>query len=206
MKFRVTLAVLVGLCCVALSGVAGATEVIYNNGGGSEFLPMWDISGTNAGSNQWTCNFATCTTTTMELDGTPTFGTDATVITWSVTSAPFGGTVYGSGTSALPQIYACDPDGVVCLLDFSFNNTLVGGTYYVNLTGVDAPMGWDTTSHPTNGFNAYYMSNGVVTPNIQGMGFKILGTTTATPEPSSALLLGSGVLGLAGMLRRRFLS
>ena len=30
--------------------------------------------------------------------------------------------------------------------------------------------------------------------------------TTYTPEPSSVVLLGSGILGIAGVLRRKFLS
>jgi hypothetical protein len=167
---------------------------------------MWDISGTNAASNQWTCDFASCNTTLLEVDATPSFPGQQTVITWSITSAPFGGTTYSSGVSSLPQFYACDPDGIVCLFDFTINGTVAGGTYYLNLTGVDGPLAWDTTSNPKNGFNAYYMTNGVITPNIQGMGFKISGTTTATPEPSSVFLLGSGVLGLAGMLRRRLFS
>ena len=66
---------------------------------------------------------------------------------------------------------------------------------------------WNGTqpSNPLNGNNAYYKdSNGVITSNIQGEGFKILGTSV--PEPGSVLLFGSGVLGLAGVLRRRFLS
>jgi PEP-CTERM motif len=206
MKFRVTSLLFLAVCFLVLSGIpAHAIDVLYNNGGGSEFLPMWDISGSNMGSNQFTCSFGACNTQILEFDATPTWGTDATTVNWSVTSSPLGGgTTFASGTSALPQIYACDPDGVVCLFDINFATSLSGGSYFLNLSGVDAPLGWDTTSHPLNGTNAYSIVNGVETDNIQGMGFKIEGTST--PEPGSILLFGSGLLGAAGMLRRRFLN
>ncbi len=206
MKFRLASSLFLAVCFLAGSGIsAHAIDVLYNNGGGSEFLPMWDISGSNMASNQFTCSFGTCNTQILEFDATPTWGTDATTVNWSVTSSPLaGGTTFASGTSALPQFYACDPDGVVCLFDINFATTLSGGSYYLNLSGVDAPLGWDTTSHPLNGNNAYSIVNGVETDNIQGLGFKIEGTST--PEPGSVLLFGSGVLGVAGVLRRRFLS
>jgi hypothetical protein len=205
-KLKVRVGSFLVLFCLAMSGIAAhAIDVLYNNGGGSEFLQMWDISGNAAASNQFTCNFSTCNTSILEFDATPTWGTDATKATWSITSAPLGGTTFASGTTSLPQIYPCDPDGVVCLFDINFASTLSGGTYYLNLTGVDAPLAWDTTSHPVNGNNAYYMdANGVLTSNIQGEGFKIEGSST--PEPGSIMLFGSGVVGFAGLLRRRFLS
>ncbi len=206
MKFRFAAPLFLVLFCLVLSGIpAHAIDVLYNNGGGSEFLPMWDISGSNMASNQFTCSFGTCNTQILEFDATPTWGTDATTVNWSVTSSPLGGgNTFASGTSSLPQFFVCDPDQVVCLYDINFATSLQGGTYFLNLSGVDAPLGWDTTSHPLNGNNAYYTSNGVETDNIQGLGFKIEGTST--PEPGSILLFGSGLLGAAGMLRRRFLS
>jgi PEP-CTERM motif len=205
MKFRFAAPFFLALVCVLVSAMpAHAIDVLYNNGGGSEFLQNWDISGSNMASNQFTCSFGTCNTQILEFDATPTFGTDATTVKWSVTSGPLaGGTTFASGTSALPQFYACDPDGIVCLFDINFATSLSGGSYYLNLSGVDAPLGWATASHPLNGNNAYSVLNGVETDNIQGLGFKIEGT--GTPEPGSILLLGSGVLGVAGVLRRRFL-
>jgi hypothetical protein len=205
LKVRV-LSFLVLVCLVASGISAHALDVLYNNGGGSEFLPMWDVSGNAMGSNQFTCNYAVCNTSILEIDATPTYGTDATHVSWSVTSSPFGGTTFASGTSQLPQFYPCDPDGVVCLFDINFVTSLSQGTYYLNLTGVDAPFAWDTPSHPLNGTNAYYKdASGVETSNIPGEGFKIEGSS-ATPEPGSIMLFGSGVVGLAGMLRRRFLA
>ena len=206
MKFRFASSLFLTLFCLAVLAIgAHATDVLYNNGVGSEFLPMWDISGQNTVSNQFTCSFGGCNTQTLEFDATYPGGNFPTKVDWSITSDPFGGTTFASGTSQLPLFYVCDPDGIVCLFDVDFASTLAGGTYYLNLGGVDGSLEWDTTSNPLNGNNAYYKdSNGVITSNIQGEGFKILGTSV--PEPGSVLLFGSGVLGLAGVLRRRFLS
>lgn len=206
LRFASSLLFLVVLSLL-LSGTAAFADVLYNNGVGSEFLPMWDISGNAVGSNQFTCSFSTCTTQTLEFDATYTGGQFPTKVDWSVSSDPFGGTIFASGSSLLPIFYPCDPDGIVCLFDVNFATTLAGGTYYLNLTGVDGTLAWDTPSNPLNGTNAYYRdANGVVTANIEGEGFKILGTGTSVPEPGSIVLFGSGLVGLAGVVRRRFLS
>ena len=114
MKFRVVLPLFLALSCLMLTAAPAHADVLYNNGGGSQFLDMWDISGTNALSNQFTCDFAVCNTQYLEFDATFPGDYSAQHVNWSVTSDPFGGTTYASGTSPVPQFYACDPDGIVC--------------------------------------------------------------------------------------------
>jgi len=202
MKLRFALSLSAALFCLMLAVAPAHADVLYNNGPGSQFLTMWDISGTNALSNQFTCNFGGCNTQYLEFDATFPGDYSAQHVNWSVTSAPFGGTTFASGTSTLPQFFVCDSENIVCLLDINMVTSLSQGTYYVNLGGVDGPLEWDTTSNPLNGNNAYYMSNGIMS-QIQGEGFLVRGTST--PEPASFMLLGSGLLGLAGLLRRGFL-
>jgi len=202
MKLRFTLPLFLSLFCLTLLVAPAYADTLYNNGTGNQNQAMWDFSGTNAVSNQFRCDYGTCFTQYLEVDATFPGDYSAQHITWSITSAPFGGTTFASGTSTIPQFYVCDPDGIVCLLDINFASTLTTGTYFVNLTGADGPLEWDTTSHPLNGNNAYYMSNGVTT-QIQGEGFLIRGTQT--PEPGTFMMLGSGLIGVAGLVRRRFL-
>jgi hypothetical protein len=83
---------------------------------------------------------------------------------------------------------------------------LGAGNYWMTLGNASVPSGdpvyWDMNSGPTQA-----QENTLGT--IPSESFTILGTGTATttsgttPEPSSILLLGSGILGLAGLLRRK---
>jgi hypothetical protein len=82
------------------------------------------------------------------------------------------------------------------------------GTYWLNLQNASSrgdPVYWDENSGPSSA-----SENTVGT--IPSESFTVLGTqstttstttTGTTPEPSSIMLFGSGILGLAGMLRRK---
>ena len=87
--------------------------------------------------------------------------------------------------------------------DFTFANVQVpNGTSWVTLSNATSaegePVYWDENSGPSS---AYESSVG----SIPSEAFTITGTagTGTTPEPSSIMLFGSGILGLAGVLRRR---
>ncbi len=87
----------------------------------------------------------------------------------------------------------------------SFNSAipLSAGTYWLNLYNATVPSGdpvyWDENSGPSAALRASESAVGT----IPSEAFTINMNTGTVPEPSSIMLFGSGILGLAGLLRRK---
>src|ERR1039458_1844549 len=90
-----------------------------------------------------------------------------------------------------------------------------GNTYWVSLSnatdaGHDGTQAWDIPNSGTGGpaqcnFRQSGTNYGACGSGTLGESFTLTGSTGGgtTPEPSSILLFGSGILGLAGVLRRK---
>ena len=81
--------------------------------------------------------------------------------------------------------------------------SLNAGTYWLNLhdatTTVGEPVYWDDNNGPSRA-----SINTIGT--LPSESFTVLGTgstTSSTPEPTSILLFGSGVIGVGALLRRK---
>jgi hypothetical protein len=79
----------------------------------------------------------------------------------------------------------------------------MGATFWATLSNAAVangdPIYWDENSGPSSAFESSVGS-------IPSEAFTISGepvTSPTTPEPSSIMLFGSGILGLAGVLRRK---
>jgi hypothetical protein len=130
-------------------------------------------------------------------------------VSWTISSGPLSGTVYGSGfailsdTTFLFTSYGYD----VYSSNFTFPTVNLGaGTYYLTLAGATstAPQGvsavyWDENNGPSLAFTG----NGQ-TFSIPSESFEITGDSVgAVPEPASLLMLGAGLLSLGTLLLRK---
>ena len=203
MKIRIAL-----LVCLALLAVPAMAQTVYTNGA------------INGSTDAWTINFG------FVVSDTFTVASDASVTgltfgAWTfpgdvllnagvqITSSEFGGTTFFSGTVNFTQS-GCSTNQYgfnVCTETGSFGPVnLAAGTYWLNIDNAVVnngdPIYWDENSGPSSA-----SENSVGT--IPSEAFTILGgsttttSTTSVPEPSSIMLFGSGILGLAGVLRRK---
>ncbi len=136
-----------------------------------------------------------------------------TEVDWQITTSPFGGDQIDSGVATSFTEYDSAPSfsggdgGLPTFAQIYFDiddPDLTAGVYYLEidylagtLNGEYSEVDWDVSGGDSTAFLTY---DGSVASNT----FQILGTEdSATPEPSSILLLGSGLAGLAGLLKRK---
>jgi hypothetical protein len=130
-------------------------------------------------------------------------GDPLTNVDWSIGTSPFGGTSatatttgsqVGTGTEGVPVFLES-----IAIPDLS----LGPGTYWFTLQNAVTNDGfdsyWDVSYGPSTAF--YENPNEGVYLSVPSETFNILSATS--PEPASFLLLGSGLAGLAFMIRRK---
>ncbi len=180
---------------------------------------VYDNGPINGNLDGWTINFGYVVSDTFRVTSSSTV-TGLSFGAWvypsdalasaevSITSAEFGGTTYFDGTVNFSQ-GSCFTNTFgysVCTEIGSFAGVnLNAGTYWLNLQNASVPSGdpvfWDENSGPSQASENY-------AGTIPSEAFTIFAggttsTTGTTPEPSSVMLFGSGVLGVVGLLRRK---
>jgi hypothetical protein len=196
---------LLTVCCLMLA-VAPAMADTYSNGAYNGTNDGWTInfgftvsdSFTLAGSNPVnTFHFVYWDASASDLLTTADLQLSTTSFGGSATTVAFSNTFLGTNQFGY-NLYQADATGL--------NIPWAGGAGYATLgnacstsgCSVSNPIYWDENSGPST---AYENSIG----SIPSEAFTITngGTPATTPEPSSIMLFGSGILGLAGVLRRK---
>jgi len=201
LKLRIALLSLLALCLVAVPAMA---QTIYSNGAINGTTDAWTINFGFVVSDTFTVGSGGATVGGLNFGAWVEPGDVLETAEVEITSSEFGGTTFTdqvvdftqSGcTSNQYGFNVCRESGNLSPVN------LAAGTYWLNLDNAVVndgdPIYWDENSGPSSA-----SENSVGT--IPSEAFTVTGTTTGSvPEPSSIMLFGSGILGLAGLLRRK---
>ncbi|HEY1254274.1 MAG TPA: PEP-CTERM sorting domain-containing protein [Terracidiphilus sp.] len=215
-KSEIVFVFIFGMASVlALPAYADST-ILYNNTTSSSYKGNSDYVG---GGTSVTDSFslsANATITGISL-GVELMGgalDPVTEVGWQVTTAPFGGSQIDSGVATsfteidFASVLGPGDSGFIAPAQITFDiddpEILANTTYYLEidnlagtLYGSPAQVNWDVSG----GSSASTISDFGSAPSNT---FQILGAEdSSTPEPSSFLLLGSGLAGLAGLIKRK---
>lgn len=207
MKLRLIFLLLFVICLTVTSAIAQID--LYDNGPSNGNNDAWTINFGFAVSDQFTLSQAS-TVTGLQFTTWMFSGDVLETADFFITSDELGGRTFFSGTVNFTQsgcvanqfgFNVCTETGNIA----GFN--LNAGSYWLNMENAVVasgnPVYWDESDGPSRASES-------ATGSIPSESFTILGSSTSTtsttgttPEPASLMLFGSGMLGVAGVLRRK---
>jgi hypothetical protein len=216
MKMRVGT---ISLICLALSAPAFAGIVIYTDGPTNGASNAFFIDGPGAGP--WTQTISdgflptnSGTATSLDFGEWVPSGTTPTTVSWALGTSAFASDISSGSTLQVGYIFFGSSgfgyDVYTSHVDGLSGFLTAGATYYLTLGGANDSTGsqndaWDINSGLAT---CSFAQNGIPVGDC-GLGQGVEGETFTinsggtVPEPSSIMLFGSGLLALAGVLRRK---
>ncbi len=206
MKLRFVCLTAIALCLAASSATAQ--------------VDLYDDGPTDGTTDGWTFNFGFTPSNSFTLSS-PGHVTGLEFAAWLfpgdvlqsvevwVTSNELGGTFYFDQVVNITQS-GCAVNQLgfdICTETAMFDGpSLNAGMYWLTLqngvVNTGDPVYWDENNGPSE---ASETSLGTIpAESFTVLGSTSTGTTGTTPEPGTLMLLGSGLLGTLGMLRRKF--
>jgi PEP-CTERM motif len=216
-QLRIASLSLLALICLTLTALPASAN-LWDNGPISGNNNAWSINYGYIVSDSFQLIAASNTITSFSFGAWVASGDTVSSVDWSITSLPNQGTPIDSGTaSGLQNDWQKTTAGydILKVTASGLNFNLGSGVYYLNLSNATTPQGnavyWDENDgvgcggSDGNGLNCISSAYSAGIGSIPSESFTIQGSGGTTPEPSSLLMFGSGVMGLGGLLRRRFL-
>jgi PEP-CTERM motif len=230
LKYRI---VLLTLLCLVLAAVPASAQTLYDNGPINGTTDAWTINFGYVVSDSFTISSGTITGFSFgawEFPGDTLSSIQWSITSGENSGTVYGSGVATSGTEpnggmgTLSQNFISTNQygydvvvGKVVNIDPSLGSGggPSGTTYWLNLQNATVPSGdpvyWDENSgggcggSDGKGANCPSMASESSVGTIASEAFTITGGSSSgtTPEPSSVMLFGSGILGLAGVLRRK---
>jgi hypothetical protein len=193
------------LMLLALASLPAKADV-YDNGAPNGTINAWVINSGFVTSVTFTVGGSGASLTGMSFAAWLFPGDTLSTVEVSITSMEFGGTTYFEQTlNFAASNCAMNPFGFnMCTETASFDLSLPGGTFWLNLQNATVPSGdpvyWDENGGPSQAseteVGTIYSEAFTINGSVNGTG--------STPEVSSILLFGTGVVGLAGVYRRKY--
>jgi hypothetical protein len=209
MKRDVAFQMVIALCLAVTPAIA--QNDIYDNGPPNGNIDAWTINNGFFVSDSFILH-STSQVTGLDFTAWLFPGDVLESAEVSISSNPVSGTFYFDATINFTQsgCVANDFGFNVCLEQSdSFNGPILNaGTYWLNIQNAVVrsgdPVYWDENDGPSSAADS---SLGSIASEaftlLGGHGTETTSTTGTTPEPSSILLIGTGILGVAAVLRRR---
>ncbi len=219
---RIATLSLLTILCLALAVVPATAGILYDNGPIKGNVNSWDITqgSGNAVSDSFFLTGAMSDLESVHFGVWTQVEARPSTVDWEIGSTPFAADK-GFGTATLSWNYLGYNERCCDITEASFTLPSINlgpGQYWLTLSnavacgpfGCSGAVGWDEN----NGVGCGGTGSGANCPSTAYFDNTTLGSIpsesltidgTATPEPSSLMLFGSGVLGLAGVLRRRLM-
>lgn len=205
-----TLVVLAAAVCIcSLPAAAGTIFDDFAAGNSYNCCSGWTVSSPNGPPGQFSAAnefVAGASGTVSQIDlaiGYVTGSGSGTAALYTV-SGGLPGTLLGSWSFTAHQVF-----GNCCAIEtinVAGGPSLTNGTSYFLVLSADNNGTWDAwnwNSVGATGLDLFNQGNGWINNGIQPLGtFRIL-SGAGVPEPGTFVMLGSGVLAAAGMIRRK---